>query len=251
VSVNPTQQFSLASASSTDTEASVSRRGFLMVSAGGLASLALTSVKGAWAAESELIQVSALWGFVGRFAVAVGSGVVANYISDYIRNQQPNWLTRQIQAVNDFMYKDGFTDFSRSRVFHGNGKIFYPVVHQDGFNTCVAFHDIHNEDPAVPLVEGPTVIGLTWAAEEMARRTSSQNARSVFHPSRSITRGLGTFQTSYAQPDAFQTVGGGRVAMNYRNDGPGRGTVAVLAEGPINRTEWGTLFDRQYSFRYS
>jgi hypothetical protein len=101
------------------------------------------------------------------------------------------------------------------------------------------------------MVEGPTVVGLTLAAEEVARHTSRQNARRIFHPERSIEAGTGAFETTYGAPDRYQAEGGGYVAMNYRNDGPGRGTVAVLAEGPINRGEWGTLFNRQYSIQYA
>ncbi|HEY0154430.1 MAG TPA: twin-arginine translocation signal domain-containing protein [Longimicrobium sp.] len=229
----------------------ISRRKFLGVSAAVVASGSLISADRLFASNPGEIQVPAVIGYVGRYAAAIGSTVIADLVSEYVRTRPTGWLRQQLESVNNFMYTGGFINFGRSRVFDRFGKIFYPVIHRDGFNACVAFHDIRRQDPRIPMVEGPTVVGLTLAAEEVARRTSRETARQLFHPTRAIERGTGTFETNYATPDQYESAGGARVTMNYRNDGPGRGTVAVFAEGPINPNEWGNLFNRQYSLRFA
>lgn len=234
-----------------DATARISRRKFFGVTAAVVGSGSLISADRLLASRPDEIQVPAVVGYIGRYAAAVGSTVIADLVSEYVRTRSAGWLRQQIVSVNDFMFRDGFTNFGRSRVFDRLGKIFYPVIHGDGFNACVAFHDVRRPDPRTPMVEGPTVVGLTLAAEEVARRTSRDTARQVFHPSRAIARGTGVFETNYGTPDQYESVGGARVTMNYRNDGPGRGTVAVFAEGPINPNEWGTLFSRQYSLRFA
>ncbi|HYR07992.1 MAG TPA: hypothetical protein VEQ60_09495 [Longimicrobium sp.] len=227
----------------------VSRRSFLMSSVTGAAALTLAPFRSIFAAEA--VQVSAVLPFVGRFAYAIGTTVVADLVSEYVRQRGNTWLTRQINQINDFMYRGNFIDFTRSRVRSTGRGILYPVVHRDRFNTCVAFHNVQRPDPQPPMIEGPTVVGLTLAAEEIARNSGSQRARQILYPTRTISRGQGVFEGDYATPDVYETEGGGRLAMNYRNAGPGRGSIAVFAEGPVNRNEWGTLFSQQYSVNYA
>jgi hypothetical protein len=227
----------------------IDRRSFLASSVAGAAALSLAPFQSIFAAEA--VQVSAVLPWVGRFAYAVGTTVVADLVSDYVRRSGNTWLTRQINRINDEMYRGNFIDFTRSRVRTTGRGILYPVVHRDGFNTCVAFHTTQRADPQPPMIEGPTVVGLALAAEEIAQNRGSGRARQVLYPTRTISRGQGVFAADYTSPDIYETEGGGRLAMNYRNAGPGRGSIAVFAEGPVNANEWGTLFTQQYSVTYA
>ncbi|HYR07993.1 MAG TPA: hypothetical protein VEQ60_09500 [Longimicrobium sp.] len=228
---------------------SLDRRSFLASSAAGATTLALTPFGSVFGGEA--VQGSTALPFVTRFGQAVGASVVADLVSDYVSSRPNTWLARQINRVNDSMYHGGFTDFSRSPVRSTRQGIFYPIVHRDAFNLCLVFHLLQREDPAPPILSSPTVVGLALAAEEIKRSTGSERARQVLYPVRTLSRGTGSFEADYHTPDVHDTAGGGRVTVSYRNIGPGRGTVAVLAEGPVDARDWTTLFHMQYSITYA
>jgi len=224
----------------------LNRRQFLILSGvGGAGLLAFKGVD----AQGRLLLVDV----VVSFANALGCRVLASNIIGYVRQVSiPVATENEVYAANTEMAQDRvgrFTDLSRSTVYSPEGSyFFYPVVSQDGFNTCVAFFDRRRvgREQRIALIEGPTLYGIGRAAQDLARSQSTYAAISAFLPRRITRRGLGAWNASYSSPDIYQTDAG-VVAANYATDGNGRGRVIVEA-----RNERGTLIGGgDYSLTYT
>ena len=226
----------------------LNRRQFLILSGvGGAGLLALSSKEADAQGRFYLVDV------VVSFANAMGCSVLARHIIGYVRQVTiPVSTENEVYAANTEMAQDQvgrFTDLSRSTVYSPEGSyFFYPVVSQDGFNTCVAFFDRRRvgREQRIALIEGPTLYGIGRAAQDLAQRQSTDAARSAFLPRRLARRGFGAWNVSYSSPDIYQTDAG-VVGANYYTDGNGRGRVVVEA-----RNERGALIGGgDYSLTYT
>jgi hypothetical protein len=220
----------------------IDRRKFLVTSGLGIAGLTLSPLSSAYA--------SPVFWAVARFAGAVGAGVIANLITDYIRGQYLSGPTvEEVVRINNRMAQDSgrFSDLSQSTVYcPERAYFFYPARSLDKFNCCVAFFDgkrgYNSQNTA--LIEGPTVFGISEAATAVAQRRSTTVSRDVFLPRTSIQNGTGNFEKGYTQPDIYETRAG-TVEANYGSNGNGTGTVTVVA-----KNERGTIFEGDYTLNY-
>lgn len=206
------------------------RRRFLIASGMGGAGLMLFPFR-ATKAQGRFLLVEV----VISLANAFGSRVLATNIVEYVRRSYiPVVTENEVYAANTEMAQDQigrFTDLSRSTVYSPEGNyFFYPAISQDRFNTCVAFFDRGRAErrQRIALIEGPTLYGISMAAQDISRRLSPEVARQVFLPRNVARRGTGAWNISYSSPDIYQTDAGA-VAANYVTDGNGRGHVAVEA----------------------
>ncbi len=81
-------------------------------------------------------------GWFGKFALSVGSTVVAKQFNDYLDQNLNFSHLVEIFRVNRVMAENGgFTDTSNSEVHEAHKKIFYPARQPEGLNICVPFFD--------------------------------------------------------------------------------------------------------------
>ena len=212
----------------------VTRRKFLITSVAGTTGLMLYPFNSA--------QASPVFWAVARFAAAIAAPVIANLISDYLRQRTLSASGQQQVAIanNRMAQGGGFSDLSQSRVYLPSGEqkyFIYPARNVDMFNTCVAFLDDRRSTGSelIALVEGPTLFGLGELAQTLTGRQSPQTIRRALLPRNTVYAGRGTIDRGYDRDDVLSTDAG-TVRAHYTTNGHGRGTVTVEAHN-----ERGTL----------
>lgn len=212
----------------------VTRRRFLITSWAGTTGLILFPFHSA--------QASPVFWAVARFAAAIAAPVIANLITDYLRQQSLSSSGRQqVSIANNRMAQGGgFSDLSQSRVYMPSAEqryFFYPARNVDLFNTCVAFLDDRRSTGSelIALVEGPTLFGIGELASTIARRNSPETVRRALLPRNTVYAGRGTIDRGYDRDDVLSTDEG-TVRAHYTTNGHGKGTVTVEAHN-----ERGTL----------
>ena len=178
----------------------------------------------------------------------VGASQISNSVSQYLRGElRGTPVAAAVQKVNNVMTQDNFSDYSQSNVFGSRRYFFYAVINDDQFNICVPFFAPSASNPGgnITMVEGPTVMGLGLAADEIALEASPQLARQLVLPVENVSRAMGGFQKPYNQPDIFRTSNGGETTVNYDTTGPGTGSVAVT-----HRSGEGLTYDRKFDIEY-
>jgi len=223
----------------------VTRRRFLITSWAGATGLILFPFNSA--------QASPVFWAVARFAAAIAAPVIADLISDSLRQHTLSSSGRQqVSIANNRMAQGGgFSDLSQSRVYIPRGEqsyFFYPARNVDMFNTCVAFLDDRRSTGSelIALVEGPTLFGIGELASTLARRNNSpQTVRQTLMPRNTVYAGRGTIDRGYDRDDVLSTDEG-TVRAHYTTNGHGKGTVTVEAHNERGTLLAGGDYDLTY-----
>ncbi len=180
-----------------------------------------------------------LWPLLGRFAFAVGAGVVSSLISDYLRTVWNDYELRNgIEAANRKMINEGsFTNFSQSQVSSHRDNIGETIAYQaitaDGSNVCAPFFNLQRSKHApVAMFEGPALAALTPIAEGLF--TSKKNAANMLLPIHERTAAVGGFKEGFSRPAVYVSRGG-IVRINYQSDGHGYGEAIVGISDGVDR----------------
>ncbi len=223
----------------------VNRRKFLITSFAGTTGLMLFPFQSA--------QASPVFWAVARFAASIAAPVIANLISDYLRQRTLSTSgQQQVSIANNRMAQGGgFSDLSRSTVYVPRGEqsyFFYPARNVDLFNTCVAFLDDRRSSGSelIALVEGPTLFGIGELASTLAGRNSPETVRRTLLPRNTVYAGRGTIDRGYDRDDVLSTDSG-TVRAHYTTNGHGRGTVTVEAHNERGTLLAGGDYDLTYT----
>lgn len=103
---------------------------------------------------------------LGRFALGVGAGIIANTIYDYLKEDTSDRRVKEIVRSTNRTIKqeDNFRVSSKSKVYtEKNKSIFYPLVNDKqivngGSNVCIPVFNRNRQ--LVSKLEGPAIIGL-------------------------------------------------------------------------------------------
>jgi len=238
---------------------SVSRRQVLRLAAG--AALVLTVPSNLLGAGGNVESLSF---YVDRFATAIGSKQQADSVKGLYEKADQK-LRADLDYVNRMMANSGFSDYSRSVVYSSANTVFYSVVFQDGFNVCLPFiaaqdtqavqehgnqaqsQFIGPQPTPKAMIEGPSVVALALASEDVRKDLDATTARSYLLPQQRTLSGNGTFESGYTQPDLFLTEAG-TVRIDYRRTSRQRGRAYVqIVRGDTREV----VFEKSYDIRYN
>lgn len=204
------------------------RRNFIALSILSTVGIIVKSSK-----ASQAVDRRSVLSYAEDFGYAVGFPTKARSVDSYLVNSSDSLLNQVIYETNLFVSEMGFNDFSRSAVYQDQKDLYYPVQNQDGLNICVPFLTSGNFRPSLTsLLEGPSLIGMTKAAEEIRNKYSASIAKKVLYPVEEINPGQGTFQTGYETPARFLTSDDNCVTIDYQNISPRQGKIEVTVESP-------------------
>lgn len=247
-----------------ETTMKVTRREVLCAAAGAALTLAL---------PSNLLSgeppVESLSFYTERLAKALGGEKEAGSIKEYYDQTAPIYKA-ELEYVNGQMRQAGFTDFGRSSVYRVGGNVFYAVVFKDGFNVCMPFmaqqkiqkqaqqgdnliQDANRGNQFIgqqvmpkAMIEGPTVIALARASEDIRKDVDAPTAVAYLMPRQRLSSSEGSFESGYVQPDVYITEAG-TVKIDYDRTSRGRGRAHVTVVRGETRE---VVFDKKYDIRY-
>jgi len=193
-----------------------------------------------------------------KFATAISASMVAERLSHYIWNS-PASVSSEIHRANKKLIKNGFTEFSGSRVISTGGVIAYSGSEKNGINSCSPFLNITNIQRCpntgrilktayantIIMIEGPGMEGLSAAAWDLNRKKyNPEIIKSIFMPQEKIQDANGNFQDGYNHPEKYRTESG-TVTLDYKNTSRGKGKIKVVVE-----SRHGTL-NNEYKLNYA
>lgn len=223
----------------------ISRRTFLKTSVIGTSSLIFSYSKISFSSTFLSQQL-----MVGRFSVNVGAQVVATSISNYVLSNKINpELSSEIDKTNNQLASNGFTDFTDSKVYSVGNEFFYSIKNGDGLNTTTPFFSKGRKPRKIVVVEGPGMVCLAKASEEMRNKKWTINeVHKALMPKYYIQDSIGSFQHGYENKERYSTDTG-RVDIDYANKGKGKGVVAIVVSRKLEKG-WVPFFSKAYDLEY-
>ena len=202
------------------------RRNFIALSTLSTVGIIVKSSK-----VSQAVDRRSVLSYAEDFGQAVEFSTKARSVNSYLNTSNDFLLNQVIYDTNSFVSQMGFSDLSSSTVYGDPNNLYYPVQHQDGLNICVPFLNSNRFNPSLTsLLEGPSLIGMTKAAEDIRSQYSASVVRKALYPVEEINPGRGTFQTGYETPARFLTSDNNCVTIDYQNISPWEGRVEVTVE---------------------
>lgn len=221
------------------------RRHFIQITALGTLGLALLPNRRAEA-------VGPLLTLLGRFTFAVGASVLADTISDYIKQlRNGSDYGQRIQNVNAQLASQGFRDQRYSTVYSSytsERRVYYPVVNSSCscLNFTAPFFRVDCGCIPVTMVQGPHLAGLAFASEILQRKYSKSYAKEILIPQTGLRTSSGTPQRGYDGPVMYHAPEA-KVRVDYHPSTSDSGTVVVKAHRhsdgyPVVNDEWDIAF---------
>lgn len=139
------------------------------------------------------------------------------------------------------MINSGFLNSDNRKVYEKNGVYFYEFGHEDGFNGCAPFFDGFKHEP--PMVEGPSLMGLALAAEELRGKNSSSSVAKALIPIEEKQRpDQNAFGSNYNR-EYVALTDFGSIIIDYNNHGANKGMVIISVRNREGVQEYGRQYD--------
>ncbi len=182
--------------------------------------------------------------FLG-FATAITASVIADSVAEWALKKDENEQS-VVNYVNEIMINSGFINSDNATVFEKNGVSFYEFGHKDNFNGCVPFFDGIKRNS--PMVEGPTIMGMALAAEELRRNDENKPTEiaNALVPVQQIQRPTqNAFSYDYDQEYVALTDFGSMI-VDYENKGSNDGMVTISLMNRSGVQEYGRQYDIEF-----
>lgn len=160
----------------------------------------------------------------------VAAQALANYLSD--RFKKPDPIHAQLEEINQMMAKAGFTDID-SKVYIDTQNFSYYANHENDVDACLVFATADKESNNwITMLEGPSILGMAWATEEIIETDSESKARELIYPVKDIHHSKGDLEQGYSRPTKYTNRSGGITEIDYNKTGRNDGVILVDAQGP-------------------
>lgn len=220
----------------------MNRRDFLKFTPFTVISVVLSSsAVGCSIAAKPAAKVVLTW-FID-FTTKVGINVVSKTINDWFASQGEAEKD-VISDTNKMMEESGFTQFDGRKVYEKNGVYCYEVGHNDNFNGCCPFYS-GLKSANLTIVEGPTVMGLALAAEQLREQKGyDENATAdALIPIQQYQRpNQNAFGYNYDQPFVALT-NFGSIMVDYYPVNSNTGTIDFILANRQGKEQYAWQFD--------
>ena len=160
----------------------------------------------------------------------VTAQTLSNYLSD--RFQKPDPIHAQLEEINQMMANAGFTDID-SKVYIDAQNLSYYANHENNVDACLVFATANKEsNDWITMFEGPSILGMAWATEEIVAVDSKNKARELLYPVKDIHHSKGDLEQGYSRPTKYTNRSGGVTEIDYNKTGKNSGVILVDAQGP-------------------
>lgn len=163
---------------------------------------------------------------------AIGNGGIAWSVANFLDSLTDYFSRRNIEAINDMMWKHGFTDYSEDTVYGGDGRYHYLVGHEDGFNGCVPFitSNQYGTLEVNAWAEGPVIVGLASMTDKLREQGFTESEICKLTCPRYAPPAMASFENNIER-DFWGRTEDGWVAVSYQVLNPaqnlGQATTSV------------------------
>lgn len=205
-----------------------------------------------------------LLSFVGRFCFAVGTTVVADLVTDYIKRNflnnpttckypAPIYLnTNNVINENSRMNREGYNNLTNSTVYQNNDMVIYPATKVDNYipdrlDVQVPFFNPKTSN-TINSMKGPDLIGIGLVTEQTAKYRGEKFARQYLQPAKGIQSSNGSFQYGLSNSLNYISLNGTEVEIDYKTkiNRSNEGIIKVIASEGFNR-----LIDQEYKILFA
>ena len=182
--------------------------------------------------DGVILKGSVTGGLVSLF-ITLGF-VTYKLTSNYLESRETREsIESDIEETYQFMSTGGFTN--RSKDFFADGSTLCCFAEtKDGEDACVALLDVSEDSADKPIMlEGPSIIGLNYAANHLVEKYGRESAVSLLYPVRLKYPADGNLTKSYKSQLVYENLVGGTTRVDYTKSG-NAGVITVSADTPPN-----------------